>query len=177
MSKIADFKKRHLENKNKQAEQVAEKVASAPANLALALLAQLLNVDEENAIETAQQYIDRNISFFGVDHANGKDATVVGQGFIHSASKIDVIKPTNDVDELNAVKSEIESSADNVNESAANVDNAAASVNDAASDLAYTADDINSATENLKEATSELKKPLAEQKSSNSKKTEKQKNS
>lgn len=65
MSKIADFKKRHLEAASKQAEQVTEAVENSPAeNLALRLLAQLLNVAEENAIETAQQYVDRNINFF-----------------------------------------------------------------------------------------------------------------
>ncbi len=190
MSKIANFKKRHLENKNKQAEQVAEAVENTPSeNLALRLLAQLLNVAEENAINTAQKYVDQNISFFAADFAAGKDVSVTVE--IEKNSQGDVTKIT-EVNELgdgnsdlvDSASADIESSAENVNESAASVNNAADNVNEAAtsvdnaaSDLAYTADDINAATEELKGATEELKKPLAEQKSSNSKKATKRKSS
>jgi methyl-accepting chemotaxis protein len=182
MSKIADFKKRHLQATGKQAEKVAKAVENSPAeNLALRLLAQLLNVSEETAIETAQQYVDRNINFFAADLADGKDVSVKVE--LKANANGDITK-ISEVEEIGDVTRDIENSADNVNDAATtvehaadNVNEAATSVDNAASDLAYTADDINAATEVLKEATQEIKKPSAAPKSSNSKKTEKQKNS
>ncbi|UUO22843.1 hypothetical protein FGD67_06310 [Colwellia sp. M166] len=170
MSKIAEFRQRQL----KIAAENAKKANQAPVNPALALLAQLLNVPEENAIVTAQKYIDENISFFAADIAKGEDVTMTAKVETNDQGEITKIS---DVDELNAVKDDIENSADNVNESAANVDQAADNVSLAASDLAYTADDINNATETLKEATTELKKPSAARKSSSSKKAKKPKSS
>jgi len=61
MSAIANFKKRRLAEKAKQGEQQVKPTT------ALALLATLLGCDESKAIETAQQYVDQNITFFCED--------------------------------------------------------------------------------------------------------------
>lgn len=191
MSKIANFKKRQLKTASQLPKSTTvTEMPSIKPNVALTLLAKLLQVEESDAIATAEKYIDRNINFFA-DLADGEDQTVTATVEVNEKGNIEKITDVKTFDRANEVVSElndsvsnVESSAENVNDSAANVNTAANSVNEAAdsidhaaSDLAYTADDINAATEELKGATEELKKPLVEQKSSNSKKATKQKNS
>ncbi len=166
MSVITSFKNRQDKNKAQAIKQI--KTENVQQNTALALLAKLLNVDEENAISTATKYVENNINYFSSDIPDNK--------------------PDNDIEEHEAVKEElaadIENSVDAVQSAASDVENSAGNVNSAASkvessadDLAYAADDITAATDELKEATAEIKKPSAAPKSSNSKNQPKQKNS
>ena len=60
MSAIANFKKRRVAAKAKTGNAQA---TITPENIALKLLAQLLGCDELKAIETAQEYVDQNITF------------------------------------------------------------------------------------------------------------------
>jgi hypothetical protein len=184
MGVIQNFQKRQIALAVKSGNLPEKLKADVKKNAALALLAQLLQVPANEAIETAEKYIASNITFFA-DFGDGEDKTVVAN--IETDGNGNVIKIT-DVEEHEAVKEElaadIENAADSVQNAASDVENSAENVNSAASniensadDLAYTASDINNATEELKEATAEIKKPLAAQKSSSSEKVTKPKSS
>lgn len=190
MSVIQNFKNRQLQKAQKEQNSVKEKLAQQLSNqdveaTALMLLATLLNVAEEHAIDVATKYVESEINYFAVDHAEGKDKTVTANvekddaGNVTSITEITSIDT--DVDELEAVKDElvadIENSADALQSAASNVESSAEKASDVADNLAYTADDISTATDELKEAAAEIKKPSAVQKSSSLKKTNEQKNS
>lgn len=174
MSVIQNFKKRQNAKAAKNSQLPKTNTSTAMPNIKpnalLTLLAQLLQVPENVAVETAEKYIASNITFFA-DFANGQDETVTG--FIETNDTGEIVKITN-VEEPEAVKetitNDIANSASDIDQAASNIEQSAEQANDAASNLAYTADDINEATENLKEATAEIKKPRAPRKSSTSKK-------
>ena len=146
MSAIANFKKRRLAEKAEKAKQGEQQVKPTTA---LALLATLLGCEESKAIETAQQYVDQNITFFCEDDLPT----------LHGDSEKEPLDVSN-----------VEDATDELNQSINTASNAA-------SDLAYQADDINAANSDLKDTVEELKKPSAAQKSSNSKKATEPKNS
>ncbi|WP_209327911.1 hypothetical protein [Pseudoalteromonas sp. PA2MD11] len=191
MSVIADFKKRRIAAKAKQkvVSETGKKLVDtlqgladeAKENTALKLLAQLLGCDESKAIETAQEYVDQNITFFdkGFDPANGEEQTFFAEVTIDDENNVEIVEvkhvetPT---DELNTsianaddAAESLADSAEQASSAASNIESAADKASDAASDLAYSADDINQTNSELKEAVDELKKPSEEQKSSNSK--------
>ena len=157
MSAIANFKKRKLAEKAQANTQQVKPVT------ALTLLAQLLGCDESKAIETAQQYVDQNITFFKQD-----DLPTV-----HVESE----KEPLDVSPVEHATDELNESINSASNAAGDIKSAADQASDAASDLAYQADDINAANSDLKDTVKELKKPSAAPKSSNSKSKTKQKNS
>lgn len=197
MSVISNFKKRQ-EIKAKLAKNTVETKLSEQQEkpeqekTALILLAKLLNVSEEIAIDEATKYVESNIQYFGVDHSDGEDKMVTAEVEIDDEGNVTTITEItaidSSVDEFEAVKDElvtdiensanaVQSAASNVESSAGSVETSAQNVDNSASDLAYTVDDINSATDQLKEATEEIKKPLAVQKFSSSKKANNPKNS
>tara|TARA_R110000751_G_scaffold123136_8_gene223927 strand:+ start:1632 stop:2114 length:483 start_codon:yes stop_codon:yes gene_type:complete len=157
MSAIANFKKRRLAEKAKQGEQQVKPTT------ALALLATLLGCDESKAIETAQQYVDQNITFFCEDDL--------------PTLHVDSEKEQVDVSNVEDATDELNESINTASNAAGDIESAADKASDVASDLAYQADDINAANSDLKDTVEELKKPSAAQKSSNSKSKTKQKNS
>lgn len=164
MSAIANFKKRKLAEKAKSNATTGNaEVTITPANAALRLLAQLLGCDESKAIETAQQYVDQNITFFCEDDLPTP----------HVESEKDNI----DVSPVEDATGELKESINSASNAAGDIESAADKASDAASDLAYQADDINAANSDLKNTVEELKKPSAAQESSNSKSKTKQKNS
>ena len=173
MSAIANFKKRRLAEKAKQGAvaETGEKLVDTlkgladecKENTALKLLAQLLGCDESKAIETAQQYVDQNITFFCEDDL----PTLHGDS---EKEPLDVSNVEDATDELNQ-------SINTASNAAGEIESAAEQASNAASDLAYQADDINAANSDLKDTVEELKKPSAAQESSNSKSKTKQKNS
>lgn len=198
MSVITNFKKRTAIKAQQQKDSVESKITQQSLSqdaepTALMLLAKLLNVAEEIAIDEATKYVESNIQYFvGVDHASGKDKTVTAIVDTDGKGNVTTITETTDtntdVDEFEAVKGElvadiensadaVQSAASNVESSADSVEASAQSVENSASDLAYTADDINNATNELKEVASEIKKPSAAPKSSSSKKNNEPKNS
>lgn len=160
MSAIANFKKRRLAEKAEKAKQGEQQVKPTTA---LALLATLLGCDESKAIETAQQYVDQNITFFCEDDL----PTLHGDS---EKEPLDVSNVEDATDELNQ-------SINTASNAAGDIESAADKASDAASDLAYQADDINAANSDLKDTVEELKKPSAAQESSNSKSKTKPKNS
>jgi len=180
MSAIADFKKRRLaakaEGENK-ATTGNSQITIAQDNTALKLLAKLLGCDESKAIETAQEYVDQNITFFDKNFDPRPDEKNV--------ESVEVKHVETTADELNTSIANADDAAESLAESAeqassaaSNIESAADKASDAASDLAYSADDINQANSDLKETVDELKKPSEEQKSSNSKsKTQQKSNS
>ncbi len=157
MSAIANFKKRRLAEKAKQGDQQVKPVT------ALALLATLLGCDESKAIETAQQYVDQNITFFCEDDL--------------PTLHVDSEKEQVDVSNVEDATDELNESINTASHAAGEIESAADKASDAASDLAYQADDINAANSDLKDTVEELKKPSAAQEFSNSKSKTKQKNS
>lgn len=191
MSAIADFKKRRLAAKARQkaVSETGKKLVDtlkglsdeAKENTALKLLAQLLGCDESKAIETAQEYVDQNITFFdkGFDPANGEEQAFFAEVTIDDENNVEIVEvkhvetPT---DELNTsianaddAAESLADSAEQASSAASNIESAADKASDAANELAYSADDINQTNSELKEAVDELKKPSEEQKSSNSK--------
>ena len=184
MGVIQNFQKRQLALAVKSGNLPEKLKADVKPNSTLTLLAQLLQVNENVAIETAEKYIKSNITFFA-DFSDEPDKTVTA--IVETNDKGDVVKIT-DIEEHEAVKEtlaadittssdELANSANNVETAASSVETAASSIessaeqaSDAASNLAYTADDINVATEELKEATAAIKKPRAPRKSSTLKK-------
>jgi hypothetical protein len=184
MGVIQNFQKKQLALAVKSGNLPEMENLDVPTNSTLTLLAQLLQVPENEAIETAEKYIASNITFFA-DFGDGEDKTVVAN--IETDGNGNVIKIT-DIEEHEAVKEaltadiynatdSVQNAANTVESSANSVSSAASSVEDSADTLAYTASDINNATEELIEATAEIKKPLAVQKSSSSAKTTKPKSS
>lgn len=166
MSVIQSFKARQLKKQVEQKEQVAKTIdknardqkENEQENIALSLLAKLLNVAEQDAVSTATKYVESNITFFMKDKENGE--------------------LSENAEAVNQAASDVESAASDVESSAENVNKAASNVEDAASDLAYSTSDIVSATEELKEAANDIKKPsVGAQKSSNGEKASKQKKS
>ena len=160
MSAIANFKKRRLAAKAKTGDVQA---TITPENTALKLLAQLLGCDESKAIETAQEYVDQNITFFCEEDL--------------PTLHVDSEKEHIDVSNVEDATDELNQSIDTASNAADEIESAADKASDAASDLAYQADDINAANSDLKDTVEELKKPSAAQKSSNSKKATEPKNS
>lgn len=204
MSVIQSFKKRQLKKQVEQKQQVEKAIdknardqkENEPENIALSLLAKLLNVAEQDAISEATKYVESNITFFGVDPADGEDKSVLVEVTTDDDGNITHVESTdiktaieesaeqlsaelsNTADTVQSAASDVESAASDVENSAKNVNSAASNVEDAASDLAYSASDIVSATEELKEAASDIKKPSEEeQKSSSGEKASKQKKS
>jgi myosin heavy subunit len=191
MSAIADFKKRRIAAKAKQkaVSETGKKLVDtlkglsdeAKENTALKLLAQLLGCDESKAIETAQEYVDQNITFFdkGFDPANGEEQTVFAEVTLDDENNVESVEVKHvetTTDELNTsianaddAAESLADSAEQASSAASNIESAADKASDAASDLAYSADDIHQANSELKETVDELKKPSEEQKSSNSK--------
>lgn len=193
MSAIADFKKRRLaakaEGENK-ATTGNSQITIAQDNTALKLLAKLLGCDESKAIETAQEYVDQNITFFekGFDPAKCEEQTVFAEVTLDDENNVESVEVKHvetTTDELNTsianaddAAESLADSAEQASSAASNIESAADKASDAASDLAYSADDINQANSDLKETVDELKKPSEEQKSSNSKsKTQQKSNS
>ncbi|MBB1333873.1 MULTISPECIES: hypothetical protein [unclassified Pseudoalteromonas] len=174
MSAIANFKKRRLAEKAKTGDAQA---TITPETTALKLLAQLLGCDESNAIEKAQECVEKNIHFVDVtmsfDKAEGEDKTAVANIKTDEKGNIESV----DVSHIEYATDELNESIDGANNAAGEIKTAAEQANDAASDLAYQADDINAANSDLKETVEELKKPTVAPKSSNSKKATEQKNS
>jgi methyl-accepting chemotaxis protein len=180
MSVIQNFKKRQaaLAIKNSRLPKTNTNTAmpNVKPHTALKLLAQLLQVNENIAIETAEKYIASNITYFA-DFATEQDKTV--SAIVETNQSGDITKIT-EIEEHEAIKeeladsaNELAQSADELANSANNVESAASSIetsaeqaNSAADNLAYSVDDISSATEQLKEATAEIKKPQAPRKSS-----------
>ncbi|MDN3394584.1 MULTISPECIES: hypothetical protein [unclassified Pseudoalteromonas] len=172
MSAIANFKKRRLAEKAKQnaVAETGKKLVDTMKGLAdeakettaLKLLAQLLGCDESKAIETAQQYVDQNITFFCEDDL--------------PTLHVDSEKEQVDVSNIEDATDELNESINTASNAAGDIESAADKASDVASDLAYQADDINAANSDLKDTVEELKKPSAAQKSSNSKSKTKQKN-
>ena len=160
MSAIANFKKRRVAAKAKTGNAQA---TITPENTALKLLAQLLGCDESKAIETAQEYVDQNITFFCEEDL--------------PTLHVDSEKEHIDVSNVEDATDELNQSIDTASSAASNIESAADKASDVASDLAYQADDINAANSDLKDTVEELKKPSAAQESSNSKKTTEPKNS
>ena len=173
MSAIANFKKRRLAEKAKQnaVAETGKKLVDtlkgladeAKETTALKLLAQLLGCDESKAIETAQQYVDQNITFFCEDDL--------------PTLHVDSEKEQVDVSNVEDATDELNESINTASNAAGEIESAADKASDVASDLAYQADDINAANSDLKDTVEELKKPSAAQESSNSKSKTKQKNS
>lgn len=168
MGAIQNFKNRQLE---KQRIAATKKPTSA-----LTLLAKLLQVEESDAIATAEKYIASNINFFA-DLAEGDDKTVTAKVKTDEQGNIEKITDIAEFEAVKDVASELNGSAANVESSASSVENSADNISEAASDLAYTASDITNAAEEIKEATAELKKPRAPRKSSTSKSKKAQKSS
>ena len=190
MSVITNFKKRTAIKAQQEKASVEIKLTQqSPSqdaeSTALMLLAKLLNVTEEYAIDEATKYVESNIKFFDVDHASGKDKTVTAEVEIADKGNVTTITETTDIntdlDEFEAVKdtlvADIESAASNVESSAESVEVSAEKASDVADNLAYTADDITAVTDELKEVAAEIKKPSVAQKSSSSKKVSEPKNS
>jgi len=189
MSVITNFKNRQLQKAKKEQASVEEKLAKqsqaeAEENKALTLLAQLLNVSEENALTKAEELVEQRVHFVevGIDLADGEDLSATAKVTLDEKgdiTHIDDIETAIEYStaELSSTADAVQSAASDVESSAESVNSAASSVEDSASDLAYTADDINAATEELKEATAEIKKPSVAPKSSSLKKTSKPKNS
>ncbi|MCK8127250.1 hypothetical protein MTF66_19715 [Pseudoalteromonas sp. 2CM39R] len=190
MSAIADFKKRRLAAKAKGENKATtgnSQITIAQDNTALKLLAKLLGCDESKAIETAQEYVDQNITFFEkeFDPANGEEQTVFAEVTLDDENNVESVEvkhveTTTDTSIANAddAAESLADSAEQASSAASNIESAADKASDAASDLAYSADDINQTNSELKEAVDELKKPSEEQKSSNSKsKTQQKSNS
>jgi methyl-accepting chemotaxis protein len=171
MGVIQNFQKRQLALAVKSGDLPEKLKAEVKKNAALTLLAQLLQVPENEAIETAEKYIASNITFFA-DFADEPEKIVnITDIEEHEAVKEELAADIeNAADSVQNAASDVENSAENVNSAASNIENSA-------DDLAYTASDINNATEELKEATAEIKKPLAAQKSSSSEKVTKPKSS
>ncbi len=191
MSAIADFKKRRLAAKAKgetKATTGKAQITITQDNTALKLLAKLLGCDESKAIETAQEYVDQNITFFdkGFDPANGEEQTVFAEVTLDDENNVESVELKHvetTTDELNTsianaddAAESLADSAEQASSAASNIESAADKASDAASDLAYSADDINQANSELKETVDELKKPSGEPKSSNSKSKTQQKN-
>lgn len=200
MGAIADFKKRRAAERALKAnfaevkQQLSE--TKAPENEALALLAALIGVKPENAIEQAKELVEKGAYIaglteeqlhevqhqIGVDLASGEDKTVIANvkgGQIESITELAKQTATDLEQSAGAVEGAADAvtgAAEQVGSAAEQVGSAAADLEDTASQLAYTADDIGQATAELKEATAELKKPLAGQKSSSGKKADAQKN-
>lgn len=187
MSVIQNFKKRQaalaIKNSRLPKTNTSTAMPNVKPHTALKLLAQLLQVNENIAIETAQKYIASNITYFA-DFATEQDKTV--SAIVETNQSGDITKIT-EIEEHEAIKeeladsaNELAQSADELANSANNVESAASSIetsaeqaNSAADNLAYSVDDISSsvddissATEQLKEATAEIKKPQAPRKSS-----------
>lgn len=188
MSAIADFKKRRLAAKAKGENKATtgnSQITIAQDNTALKLLAKLLGCDESKAIETAQEYVDQNITFFdkGFDPANGEEQTVFAEVTLDDENNVESVELKHvetTTDELNTSIANADDAAESLVDSAEQASSAASNIEsaaDKASDLAYSADDINQANSELKETVDELKKPSEEQKSSNSKSKTQQKNS
>ena len=135
----------------------------AKENTALKLLAQLLGCDESKAIETAQEYVDQNITFFCEEDL--------------PTLHVDSEKEHIDVSNVEDATDELNQSIDIASNAAGEIESAADKASDAASDLAYQADDINAANSALADTVEELKKPSAAQNFSNSKKKTEPKNS
>ena len=166
MSAIADFKKRRVASKAKgetKATTGNAQITITPQNTALKLLAQLLGCDESKAIETAQEYVDQNITFFCEEDL--------------PTLHVDSEKEQVDVSNVEDATDELNTSIDSASNAAGEIESAADKASDAASDLAYQADDINAAKSALADTVEELKKPSAAQNSSNSKKKTEPKNS
>jgi len=200
MSVITNFKKRQQFKAQKEQASVKEKLAQQPQSeesetTALTLLAQLLNVSEEKAINEATKYVESNINYFGVDPATGEDRSALVEvtkddngNITHvegtdiktaiDESTADLAEQTAELaTELSTTADAVQSASSDVEGAASDVEGAAEKVSDSASDLAYTAEDINAATDELKEVAAEIKKPSAAQKSTSSKKANAQKNS
>jgi len=177
MSAFANFKKRH------QAKQAAEQGSNdkpameAPidTNPALRLLAILFGTSEQEAIATAQEFIDSGARVVAIDPSlKGTDKTVVAE----------VTK--DDDGNITDIKSDLQDSADTVNETAGTLNDAANDAAGSATELLNTTEDVadsaatiaeaaveaSQAAEDIKEVAEELKKsPEAPQSSPSEKST------
>ena len=171
MGVIQNFQKRQLALAVKSGNLPEKLKADVKPNSTLTLLAQLLQVNENVAIETAEKYIKSNITFFADFSDEPEKIVKISEVEEHEAVKETLAADiTTSSDELANSANNVETAASSVETAASSIESSAEQASDAASNLAYTADDINVATEELKEATAAIKKPQVRRKSSTLKK-------